>query len=175
MLIIANILCYLFGKRLSAEEKRVLYETGKQMLDDLGYVEIGMDHFALKTDALYKAQETQEIHRNFMGYSSSKTQVMVGLGVSSIGDSWNGFAQNVKTIEEYYSLVNNDVLPVCRGHILTAEDVIIRQHILNLMCKFETSWHNTRMNFPELPDILYKLKPLVNNLFPLSTIQTSNY
>lgn len=81
--------------------KRKMYETGKQMLAGAGYVEIGMDHFALKSDSLYKAVENKKLHRNFMGYTSSKTKVMIGLGVSAISDSWTGFAQNVKTIEEY--------------------------------------------------------------------------
>lgn len=72
----------------SAEEKRLQYETGKELLLKAGYVEIGMDHFALKTDALYDAQLNGTIHRNFMGYNSSKTQVMLGLGVSAISDSW---------------------------------------------------------------------------------------
>lgn len=144
----------------SAHQKNEQYKIGKQKLIEAGYVEIGMDHFALKTDSLYKAQETEQIHRNFMGYNSSKTQVMVGLGVSSISDSWYSFAQNVKTIEEYYTKINNEELPVYRGHILTEEDLIIRQHILNLMCQFETSWENESQYFSELPDVLIKLKPL---------------
>ncbi|WP_452598256.1 oxygen-independent coproporphyrinogen III oxidase [Pontimicrobium sp. MEBiC01747] len=144
----------------TANQKNEQYKIGKQKLTEAGYVEIGMDHFALKTDSLYNAQETGQIHRNFMGYNSSKTQVMVGLGVSSISDSWYSFAQNVKNIEDYYNKVNNNLLPVYRGHILTEEDVIIRQHILNLMCQFETSWEDQSQFFKELPDVLIKLKPL---------------
>ena len=79
------------------DEKRELYEIGKKLFAELGYVEIGMDHFALPSDSLYKATEEQTLHRNFMGYTSSKTQLMIGLGMSSISDSWYGFAQNVKT------------------------------------------------------------------------------
>ena len=79
-----------------------------------------MDHFALETDTLYKAIISKTIHRNFMGYTASKTKVMIGLGVSSISDSWYGFAQNVKGIEEYYHLINEDIIPVFRGHILSS-------------------------------------------------------
>lgn len=67
----------------TAEEKRMQYETGKKRLAEVGYEEIGMDHFALKTDSLYKAMISSELHRNFMGYTASKTQLMVGLGASS--------------------------------------------------------------------------------------------
>lgn len=142
----------------SAEEKRLQYETGKELLLKAGYVEIGMDHFALKTDALYEAQSNGTIHRNFMGYNSSKTEVMLGLGVSAISDSWYSFAQNVKGLEAYHSLIENDILPISRGHILTKEDLVIRQHIQNLMCHFETSWAQKENFFPELPQVLLKLK-----------------
>ncbi|ULC58915.1 oxygen-independent coproporphyrinogen III oxidase [Flaviramulus sp. BrNp1-15] len=144
----------------SAELKRQQYELGKQLLAEVGYHEIGMDHFALKTDSLYKSMVSEELHRNFMGYTASKTQAMIGLGVSSISDSWYGFAQNVKGIEEYLHLVNNNVIPVYRGHILNEEDLIIRKHILNLMCKFKTNWTIDNLYFKELPDTLIRLKEM---------------
>jgi len=141
-------------------EKRKLYETGKQMLSQNGYHEIGMDHFALVTDSLYKATANKELHRNFMGYSASKTQLMIGLGVSSISDSWYSFAQNTKSIEEYYQLLKEDKLPVVKGHILSDEDLIIRKHILNLTCEFETSWNNESLYFKEISNVLEDLKEI---------------
>jgi oxygen-independent coproporphyrinogen-3 oxidase len=147
----------------TANQKRLQYEIGKEMLVNAGYVEIGMDHFALKTDSLYIAQQNGSLHRNFMGYNSSKTQVMIGLGVSAISDSWYSFVQNVKNLETYQNLVNDNILPVFRGHILTQEDLIIRKHILNLMCTFETSWTDDDLFFTELPGVLIKLKELEND------------
>jgi len=144
----------------SPKQKRLQYEIGKKMLLQAGYVEIGMDHFALKSDELYSAQQNGKIHRNFMGYTSSKTDVMIGLGVSAIGDSWYGFAQNVKTLKEYYECLRNNELPVMRGHILNDEDLVIRQHILNLMCNFKTSWYDEAMQISEIGDILLKLSEM---------------
>jgi oxygen-independent coproporphyrinogen-3 oxidase len=144
----------------SAALKRRQYEIGKKMLLQAGYVEIGMDHFALRSDSLYTAQQEGTIHRNFMGYTDSKTQLMIGLGVSSIGDSWYSFAQNVKNVEEYQKLVDDGILPLFRGHSLNEEDLVIREHILQLMCTFETSWEDSSLYFPELPDILIKLSEL---------------
>ncbi|MFH6946252.1 oxygen-independent coproporphyrinogen III oxidase [Flavobacterium sp. FlaQc-50] len=141
-------------------EKRQLYEIGKQLLSENGYHEIGMDHFALKTDSLYKASQSNQLHRNFMGYSASKTQLMIGLGVSSISDSWYSFAQNTKNLEDYYQLLEWDQLPVVKGHVLTDEDLTIRKHILNLTCEFETSWNNKTGYFKELPDVLFDLKEM---------------
>jgi len=142
------------------EVKRELYEVGKELLFENDYHEIGMDHFALKTDSLYKAFQNKKLHRNFMGYSHSKTQLMIGLGVSSISDSWYGFAQNMKTIETYYHAINQNELPILRGHQLTDEDLIIRKHILNLMCQFETSWANKELYFDEIPEVLSQLKEM---------------
>ena len=143
-----------------AELKRQQYELGKQLLTEVGYHEIGMDHFALPSDSLYKSMQNKSLHRNFMGYTASKTQTMIGLGVSSIGDSWYGFGQNVKVLEEYYELLEQNKLPVYRGHVLNDEDLIIRRHILNLMCSFETSWELDAMYFPEIPEVLMKLKEM---------------
>ena len=144
----------------TAEAKRQQYELGKTLLSEVGYVEIGMDHFALPNDSLYKSMQTGKLHRNFMGYTASKTQLMIGLGVSAISDSWYGFAQNVKSIEEYQHLLQENILPVYRGHLLNDEDLVIRRHILNLMCGFQTTWSSTDLYFEELPDVLIKLKEM---------------
>lgn len=139
------------------EEKRQLYELGKKRLAEKGYHEIGMDHFALASDSMYHSFKEDRLHRNFMGYTSSKTNVMIGLGVSSISDSWYSFAQNVKTIEEYYDCLVLNELPVFKGHILNEEDLIIRKHILNLMCQFHTSWSEYGTYFSELQEVIRRL------------------
>ncbi len=143
----------------TGEEKRKLYQNGKLLFEQLGYQEIGMDHFALTNDDLYLSMEDKKLHRNFMGYTSSKTQLMIGLGMSAISDSWYAFAQNVKTVEEYQKLVNEGQIPLFRGHLLTQEDLIIRKHILNLMCQLETSW-DIETAFPELENSLSILKEM---------------
>lgn len=142
------------------DEKRQLYEIGKELFAELGYEEIGMDHFALKTDSLYKATINKTLHRNFMGYTSNKTQLMIGLGMSAISDSWYGFAQNVKTVKEYQQIVNAGEIPVFRGHILSEEDSVIRKHILNIMCHFSTSWDATSTKIENLDFHLNLLKEL---------------
>ena len=144
----------------SADEKRKQYEKGKLLLAEAGYDEIGMDHFALKTDGLHESMRSGKLHRNFMGYTASSTHLMLGLGASSISDSWYGFTQNVKSIEEYQHLVENDIIPIFRGHILTEEDQIIRRHILNLMCHFETSWNKWKLHFSELDEVLVRLQEM---------------
>ncbi|KUJ52260.1 oxygen-independent coproporphyrinogen III oxidase [Chryseobacterium sp. JAH] len=143
----------------SGEEKRRLYEEGKQLLEELGYIEVGMDHFSLEHDDLYQSLIQKKLHRNFMGYTSSKTQLMVGLGMSAISDSWYAFAQNVKTVEEYQKIVEEGVIPVVKGHILSNEDLTVRRHILNLMCQLETTF-DIQNSFPELENAFGMLKEM---------------
>ncbi|WOE41257.1 oxygen-independent coproporphyrinogen III oxidase [Acinetobacter chinensis] len=140
--------------------KRQCYEEGKKKLLSCGYHEIGMDHFALKEDAMYQSFQQGTLHRNFMGYTASRTQLMIGLGASSISDSWYGFAQNEKNIDDYYARLERNELPVFKGHVLNQEDLIIRRHILNLMCGFKTSWQESAMYFSELPQVLEQLQEM---------------
>ncbi|WP_405606643.1 oxygen-independent coproporphyrinogen III oxidase [Polaribacter sp. Asnod1-A03] len=142
------------------DEKRALYEIGKELFAELGYIEIGMDHFALKTDSLYKATINKTLHRNFMGYTASKTQLMIGLGMSAISDSWYAFAQNVKTVKEYQKIVNSGKIPIFRGHLLSEEDRIIRKHILNMMCHFSTSWEEKSMRINDIDTHLNLLQEM---------------
>lgn len=142
------------------ELKRSLYEFGKKRFLALGYEEIGMDHFALPTDGLTRSMHEKTLHRNFMGYTSGKTKLMIGLGMSSISDSWYSFAQNTKNVEGYERQAMAGEIPIFRGHILSDEDLVIRQHILNIMCHFRTDFADPAMQFPELHDTLLRLREM---------------
>ncbi len=122
------------------EEKRALYELGRELLEAEGYVEIGMDHFALKTDSLCRAMQDGSLHRNFMGYTPFYTRLSIALGASSISDSWDAYAQNEKKIETYTKRIQQGEWPIMKGHLLSKEDEILRYHILNIMCRMQTSW-----------------------------------
>lgn len=141
-------------------EKRALYELGRALLEDAGYHEIGMDHFALQEDALFQAAQRGTLHRNFMGYTPVHTQLSIGLGMSSISDSWYAFAQNDKTIEGYLRSITQGLMPIFRGHILSKEDLILRHHILNIMCRFATSWSQPDLQHPALAEGLGRLREL---------------
>ena len=98
-----------------------------------------------------------------MGYTANKTQLMIGLGMSAISDSWYGFAQNVKTVKEYESIVNKGEIPVFRGHILSEEDLIIRKHILNIMCHFSTSWEEEQLEIENVETHIEKLAEMIDD------------
>jgi oxygen-independent coproporphyrinogen-3 oxidase len=144
----------------SNEYKRSLYELGKELFEQEGYVEIGMDHFALPNEDLAVAMENGNMHRNFMGYTTAHTQLMIGLGVSSIGDAWTAFGQNVKTLKEYERCIDQGQLPLFRGHFLNQEDRILRKHILNLMCQFNTTWNSEESKVIDFHSIKSRLAEL---------------
>jgi oxygen-independent coproporphyrinogen-3 oxidase len=144
----------------SGDEKRALYELGRRLLEAQGYREIGMDHFALDSDELLQAAINKTLHRNFMGYAPRLVTPLIGLGVSSISDSWDVFVQNEKTLEIYEERVHKGEIPIFRGHKLNPEDVILRRHVLNLMTRFKTSWDTTEAYVPFLDSIAQRLEVL---------------
>lgn len=122
----------------SASEKIQLYLKGKQMLMAGGYSDIGMDHFALPHDDLYKARLDGRLHRNFMGYTTQQIGLLLGLGVSSISDAGVAYAQNEKTLHDYYKSINEKKLAIKRGYLLNTEDISFRKYILDISCRAAT-------------------------------------
>ncbi len=116
------------------EAKRRLNALGRKELLKLGYKDIGMDHFALPTDALYLAMQSGQLHRNFMGYTEHNSSFMIGLGTSAISDLGIAYGQNVKTVEQYIDLVDSGQLPVFKGHIMSEFEQETRSLILNIIC-----------------------------------------
>ncbi|HEY6957065.1 MAG TPA: oxygen-independent coproporphyrinogen III oxidase [Flavisolibacter sp.] len=129
----------------SAEDKISLYLKGKELLVKNGYVDIGMDHFALTNDELYKAWKEGRLHRNFMGYTTTSTKFLLGLGVSSISDTGSAFAQNDKTLHDYYASVAENKLPIKKGYFLSEEDEVFRRYILDIICKGEVSFEEAHL------------------------------
>jgi oxygen-independent coproporphyrinogen-3 oxidase len=143
----------------NSEEKIQLYLKGKEMLLQNGYFDIGMDHFSLPDDDLYKAYINGRLHRNFMGYTTQNSGLLLGLGVSSISDAGDAFAQNHKTIHDYYATINAGQLATYRGYELNEEDIAFRQYILDITCKGVTMFESKDLEllrlyvFPELESL----------------------
>lgn len=143
----------------SAAVKLLLYQQGKRIFGEHGYQDIGMDHFALPEDDLNKARLNGTLHRNFMGYTTQHTQALIGLGVSAISDTGNAYAQNEKSIQDYYRRLEADEIPVTKGYFLSAEDMQFKQYILDISCRGKTTFANTFRNqletysFPELEQL----------------------
>lgn len=119
-------------------EKRELYEIARNILMKGGYKEIGMDHFALETDSLYKALEDKKLHRNFMGYTHHRSDILLGMGVSSISETPDCFHQNEKKYQVYQRFIEQGEIATLRGHMLTEIDKLRREQILELMTMWQT-------------------------------------
>jgi oxygen-independent coproporphyrinogen-3 oxidase len=138
-------------------DKRALYETIRKPLLDAGYVELGLDHFALPGDGLARAAEDATMHRNFQGYTERHTTTLLGLGVSAISETADCYHQNEKIITVYERRLAKDELPTYRGHLLSDDDKRRRGKILSIMTTFRVRFDDDA----EIADARAFLAPLL--------------
>jgi len=119
----------------SGRDKLAMLSASLDSLMGAGYVYVGMDHFALPTDALAVAKRQGRLHRNFQGYSTQPDCDLIALGVSAIGRIGATYSQNAKTLEEYYDSLDQGRLPIVRGLALSRDDLLRRCVIMSLMCQ----------------------------------------
>lgn len=117
----------------SSTDKMRLYKLAIQQLCEAGYHMIGMDHFVLPDDELYKAQIHKNLQRNFQGYSVRKSGDLLGLGVSAISQGDRFIHQNAKTLDNYYLHLDQDSLPIEKGLYINNDDLKRRFVIMPLM------------------------------------------
>ena len=142
----------------SSEEKLDILQYAVHLLDERGYVFIGMDHFAKPEDELAIALREGRLQRNFQGYSTYADCDLVAIGVSSIGKIGDTYSQNERDLEQYYAELDNNRLPIMRGFQLSDDDVMRRQIIQDLMCRFALELSDYRADFAEyfaeeMPDL----------------------
>jgi len=131
----------------AATLKLELFVQAREMFESAGYVQIGMDHFALPDDELATAMSARKLHRNFMGYTVKSGTDMVGAGVSAIGDVRGCFAQNEKKLTTYYAALAAGRFPIERGYPLSTDDLVRREVITQLMCNFHLDRHEIERRF----------------------------
>lgn len=101
-----------------------------------GYNMVGMDHFAKPEDELFKAIEKGELHRNFQGYTTKGGADLIGIGVTSIGNGVDYYAQNFKDLKQYEAAIDNGDLPIFKGYKLSDDDILRQYVIMELMSNF---------------------------------------
>jgi oxygen-independent coproporphyrinogen-3 oxidase len=119
----------------TASAKVAMLARSLEALLAVGYVYVGMDHFALPNDPLAVAKRQGRLHRNFQGYSTQPDCDLIALGVSSIGRVGATYSQNAKTLDAYYDLLNQGRFPVVRGLALSRDDLLRRAVIMAIMCQ----------------------------------------
>lgn len=125
----------------SVEVKNQLFETAKKRLMEGGYKSVGLDHFVLPDDELYKAQQNKQLHRNFQGYCTRRTTGQVyAFGITGISQLTTAYSQNTKDLSAYIEKINNGEFPVLKGYVLNNEEQITREVVTELMCNYTVHW-----------------------------------
>jgi len=125
-----------------SKTKLDMFNEAIRLLEGAGYIFIGMDHFAKKSDALKIAQDQGKLHRNFQGYSTNSNCDIIGFGITGISKINNTYSQNIKSPEEYHNALSDKQIPVLRGYQLTFDDEIRREVISQLMCHFRIEFND---------------------------------
>lgn len=124
----------------SLYEKQNAYNRAKEIALNAGYLPIGLDHFVVPDDPLAVSKTKHLLHRNFQGYCPKDISGQVyALGVTGIAQLQDSYAQNIKTLPEYFSALNNHQLPTAIGYKLTPEESLARDIITDLMCNYQTN------------------------------------
>ena len=125
----------------NSEEKLDILQYAVQRLTEAGYVFIGMDHFAKPDDELSVALREGFLQRNFQGYSTYADCDLIAIGVSAIGKIGSTYEQNERNITDYYAAIDQGRLPIMRGYRLNKDDILRRNIIQDLMCRFALDFH----------------------------------
>ena len=112
-------------------------EAIAEALVEAGYRRIGLDHYALPEDSMVRAQVDGVLHRNFQGYTTDPSDVLIGFGASAIGRLPQGYAQNEIVPGRYAERISRGELATAKGYALTADDRLRADLIERVMCDFK--------------------------------------
>jgi oxygen-independent coproporphyrinogen III oxidase len=146
-----------------AQLRRELNLLGREKLGAAGYVEIGIDQYALPEDPLAKALAAGTLARSFMGFSARPVDALIGLGVSAIGAAPSMYAQNEKNLQRYETRLAAGELPLQRGHVLQGEDLAIRDLLTDLLAGRSAHLPEQLRREPWWPEVVEALQPLVRD------------
>lgn len=144
----------------NTDERFAMAELAKELLLEAGYKAIGFDHFSKEEDSLYQAQISDNLHRNFQGYTTDEAKVMLSLGASSIGRTEQAFMQNTTSTKAYKEALDKNKLPIAKFLSLSKDDTTRSDLIEELMCNFTVDLNKYK-----------QLEPLFTNLEILPEMQ----
>ncbi|WP_376874604.1 oxygen-independent coproporphyrinogen III oxidase [Albirhodobacter sp. R86504] len=137
------------------QERLALFETARDLFTAAGHVEIGIDHFALPSDGLARAQRAGKLRRNFQGYTDDQATALIGLGASSISKFPQGYAQNNPATGAYTAAIQSGGFATARGHRFSTDDKLRARLIEALMCDFKIDRSEILSNFDIAPKDLH--------------------
>jgi oxygen-independent coproporphyrinogen-3 oxidase len=143
------------------------YEQAEAIAEALvsaGYRRIGLDHYALPEDSMVKAQENGALHRNFQGYTTDPSDVLIGFGASAIGRLTQGYAQNEVVLGRYAERISQGELATAKGYALTADDRLRADLIERLMCDFQVDLGQVCLQHGTAPESILQSIPRLQML-----------
>ena len=134
----------------TSDEKVELFEMAMDFFKSNGYEYIGLDHFAKPQDSIIQARKNGRLHRNFQGYSTMAGLDTFAIGLTSISDTKTTYRQNYKDMKTYSDSIKAGVLPIERGIILNADDIVRRAIIMDIMCSLKVVFRNYGVDFKSM-------------------------
>ncbi|MCH8546794.1 MAG: oxygen-independent coproporphyrinogen III oxidase [Cryomorphaceae bacterium] len=129
--------------------KLKLHHMGRDAFLKAGYADVGMDHFVFPDDGMFRDREAGNLHRNFMGYTHKREQLLLGLGTSSISDVGGAYWQNEKKNETYQKMLREEQWPVIKGHLVTDNERNAREIIQSIACYRTADWDDATQSWLE--------------------------
>ena len=117
-------------------ERHCQSEAISTALARAGYVRIGLDHFALPDDGMAMARQGGKLRRNFQGYTTDASDLLLGFGASAIGHLPQGYVQNEVGTRAYLERIARGRLATEKGYVLTDDDRLRAEIIERIMCDF---------------------------------------
>jgi len=151
-----------------------LFEKATEILLENDYKKIGLDHFVLEDDSMYKALESNTLHRNFQGYTTDSAKNLIGLGITSISQFEDGFIQNLTSIKKYEESLLANKLPTSRGFLVDKNDKIQRDIIERLMCNYEVDLNDITKKWGITRDDIFQNSLLLDDLLTDNIISEEN-
>ncbi len=133
-------------------------------LKEAGYVQIGLDHFALPDDAMVASLRNGTLHRNFQGYTTDASNILLGFGASAIGRLPHGYVQNEVNTRTYLKSIADGKLATIRGYALTDDDRLRADIIERIMCDFGVDLDQICMRHRSTPETILKGSPRLSKL-----------
>jgi oxygen-independent coproporphyrinogen-3 oxidase len=135
-----------------------------EALQQAGYLQIGLDHFALPRDPMARAMRRGGLRRNFQGYTTDNGRVLLGFGASAIGHLPQGYVQNQTGPRAYLERISAGSLATAKGIALSDDDRLRAEIIERVMCDFVADIGEIGARHGTAPEALLRSSPRLHDL-----------
>ena len=137
------------------KEKVRMFIAASQIFTEAGWIHIGIDHFAKPADSLAISAQNGTMQRSFIGFAPNRSQNLLGVGPTATMQVGSLYAQNAYSLDDYDKAIGDGQFPVSRGCSLDADDLVRRDIINSILCRYQVDFR----------EIEYKYEILFLNYF----------